>query len=380
MPRPTPELRRRIRALVVAGCAAVAFAARADEAPRLGLLPFENLTEATIDTEGFRAALQEALLARGIATVHPQLIDDGLASRRVRFTGGLDEATALGLREVVGVSAFLVTSIEMVDVSENPRFGVAVRLLRVEEESVRPVFAGSYHQAGDDSPGALGRHLVYDVAVLEQRALDRIADDVAAQFRANGAAPTPRKLPSAQRRFRPESLFVAQGSPPPTSGARKIVVLPFRNNSTNPHAGEIAAQEINHELIRRGGAVVVERGIVRKALLDLRIIQEGGISLAQADLLRALLDADLVVTGTVSEWQDAQSGNPALVEFTAYAVDTRNQRVNWLARSRGEGDDGVYVFGLREVRTAPVLAVELVRALLEEIDSKSRKESRAPSP
>ena len=75
-----------------------------------------------------------------------------------------------------------------------------------------------------------------------------------------------------------------------------------------------------------------------------------------------------------SDWRDERAGTPALVEFTAYAVDTRAQRAVWLARSRGEGDDGAYFFGLREVRTAPVLAVELVRGLLEEIGSKSRKE------
>jgi TolB-like protein len=378
--RTPSELRRRFRALAFTVCAGVACAARAEEAARLGLLPIENLTEAQVDTEGFRAALQEALLARGIATVHPQVIDDGLARHRVRFTGGLDEATGLVLREVAGVSAFLVTSIEMVDDSANPRFGVAARLLRVEDEGIRPVWAGSYHQAGDDSPGAFGRHLIYDIAVLEQRALGWIADDVAARIAANGAPSAPEKLPSAQRRFRPKSLFVAQGSPPPAGGARKIVVLPFRNHSTNPYAGEILAQEITHELIRRGASGVVERGVLRKALLDLRIIQEGGISLAQADLLRALLGADLVVTGTVSDWRDAQSGNSALVEFTAYAVDTQAKRATWLGRSRGEGNAGAYFFGLREVRTAPVLAVELVRGLLEEIDSKSRKESRAPSP
>lgn len=366
--------------LLAVACAAGGAAARAEAPVRLGLLPVENLTETTFDTEGFRAALREALLARGVPTVHPQVVEDGLARHRVRFTGGLDDATALTLREVGGVRAFLVTSVEMVDASENPRFGVAFRMLRVEDDGVRPVWAGSYHQAGDDSPGAFGRHLVRDIAVLERRAIERIAEEVAARIASNGSSAGPVEIPSAERRFRPESLSVAQGSTPPGGRARKVVVLPFRNNSQNPHAGEILAQEITHELIRRGGAVVVERGVVRKALLDLRIIQEGGISLAQADLLRALLDADGVVTGTVSDWRDAQTGSAALVEFTAYAVDTRAQRVEWLARSRAEGNDGVYVFGLREVRTAPVLAVELVRGLLEEIESKVRKESRAPSP
>ena len=368
----SPALRRRLFALVIVACASAAFVARGGEPARLGVLPVENLTDAPIDTEAFRAALQETLLASGVPSLDPALIDDGLARHRVRFVGGLDETTALSLREIGGVGLFLVTSIELFDDSPNPRFGVAYRLLRIEDDGVRAFWAGSFHQAGDDAPGLFGRHLVDDVAVLWHRALDRIAEDVSARLASDGGGAG--RLPSGQRRFRPKSLSVAQGSTPAPGTARKIVVLPFRNNSANPHAGEIVAQEILHELIRRGGAEVVERGVVRKALLDLRIIQEGGISLAQADLLRALVGADLVVTGTVTDWNDSRVDRPSLVEFTAYAVDTRLQRAVWLARSRGEGDAGAYFFGLREVRTAPVLAVELVRSLLEEIGSKSRKE------
>jgi hypothetical protein len=186
----------------------------------------------------------------------------------------------------------------------------------------------------------------------------------------------PAKPPPAQRRFRTRSLYFAQGSTPDPQGTRKVVVLPFRNQSLNPHAGEILAIEITQELLQEGRHVVVERGVVRRALLDLRIIQEGGISLAQADVLRALLDADVVVTGTVSDWRDASAGTPTLVGFTAYAVDTRSQKVAWLSRSREEGTAGASLFGTREVRTTPALARELVRGLLKEIASETRKESR----
>ena len=78
----------------------------------------------------------------------------------------------------------------------------------------------------------------------------------------------------------------------------------------------------------RGQGKVTEANVaetlreVRRVLLETRLIQEGGLTYAQAELLRGLLDVDLVVTGTVFDYADAATGGAApLTGFTTTGID-----------------------------------------------------------
>jgi hypothetical protein len=91
---------------------------------------------------------------------------------------------------------------------------------------------------------------------------------------------------------------------------------------------------------------------------------EGGLSLPQADLLRELLDVDLVLTGNVFEYEDysGPSGSPK-VNFTALVYDTKTRQVGWSSISYNRGDDRVFFFNLGKVHTAHAMASEMARAL-----------------
>lgn len=368
----------RIRGRAAAAAAAILFAgaavaaapaepARGPEAGVLGVLPIENLTVATPPLGDLRGRLTAALVARRVQVAEPGTLDEALARIRLRWVGGIDDASAASLRDLAHVDAILVTSIDLWDPVDPPRIGLTARLVPFDAAEVRPVWATSVHLAGDDRPGFLDTGVIHDAEILAARAVDDLAEQVAA-FLASAPGPSSGPLvPASERRFRPRSLFVAPDAPALLTDVRRIVVLPFRNQSTNPRAGDVVALQVEHELVRMGGVEVVERGRVRKILLDTRLIQEGGISLTQAETFKAILDADVVVTGLVSQYKEGRPGYPALIEFSAYAVDARARRVAWLARAHGDGSDGVFLFGLREVRTAPELARELVRGILREI-------------
>ncbi len=147
-----------------------------------------------------------------------------------------------------------------------------------------------------------------------------------------------------------------------------VAVLPFRNESTRRNAGEILAHHFIRELSNAGKFDVVEPGEVRQVLLQSRTIMEGGLSLPQADILRAALNVDLVVTGIVTEYQDYVGGwgNPK-VEFSARVFDMKTRQIVWSSASYNQGDDGVYFFNRGKVNTAHGMASEMVRSVVEKM-------------
>ena len=125
-----------------------------------------------------------------------------------------------------------------------------------------------------------------------------------------------------------------------------------------------------------GSAEVLEPGVVREALLKARLVQEQGPSIPQADLLRALLDVDVVLFGEVIEYIEAGAGTAEPeIEFSIRAIDTARRQAIWSSASHGRGDDGVFFFERGRVPTAHELASEMARGLIERFLSSAEKTS-----
>jgi hypothetical protein len=142
---------------------------------------------------------------------------------------------------------------------------------------------------------------------------------------------------------------------------RTIAVVPFFNQSPRRNAGELMALHFIQHLVEAGGFLVVEPGEVRDKLLDLRIIMDDGISLANADDLFKRLDADLILTGRVLDYQDTQGGGGIpVVDFSVLLLERKGKSVVWHSKSRNRGDDGVFLFDRGMVRTSDRLADRMV--------------------
>ena len=140
-----------------------------------------------------------------------------------------------------------------------------------------------------------------------------------------------------------------------------MAVLPFENVLGRGEADRVIAGLFSTHLAGWDWFLVIEPGEVREALLRNRVIQESGLSLAQADVLRLVLQSDLVVTGEVLEYEDrGPEANPS-VSLAVRVIDTTRRAVVWSCLSSHRGDDGVTAFG-RRIRTARALASEMVRA------------------
>jgi hypothetical protein len=79
-----------------------------------------------------------------------------------------------------------------------------------------------------------------------------------------------------------------------------------------------------------------------------------------------MLDADLLLAGTVAEYQDSGGGGGGTkVDFTVVAFDAKSRLVVWSSWSDNRGDDGVFFFDAGEVRTASAMVSQMIRSVVE---------------
>ena len=93
---------------------------------------------------------------------------------------------------------------------------------------------------------------------------------------------------------------------------------------------------------------------------------DGGISIADSHALFSRLDANLILTGKVFDYQDylGLSGK-AKVDFSALIIERRSREAVWTSRSFSEGDHGVFFFDWGKINTAHAMASEMVQSALE---------------
>jgi len=326
-------------------------------------MPVENLTGMPVPVDRVRRSLVQSMKRKGLNVLGDDVLEKVLERHRIRYTGGLNRELGEAMREETGANAVLFPTLELFDESNPPKAALAVRLVAANKNA-NILWMGSVGVAGNDAPGFLLLGLIDDPAVIWENAKDRVLDSLIAYL--NGE--TPRDARGVGKKFVPKSFH---GVPPKIPAGKETVsvaVLPFRNDSTRRNAGEILTLHFTRELLKKGKLEVVEPGEVRQVLLQSRTIMEGGLSLPQADILHAALDVALVVTGTVTEYQDSigGGGNPN-VEFSVRIFDMKTRQIVWSSTSFNHGDDGVFFFNLGKVNTAHALASGMVRSVAEKM-------------
>ncbi|HZZ85232.1 MAG TPA: hypothetical protein VFE30_11895 [Anaeromyxobacteraceae bacterium] len=349
---------RALGLLALLACAAGCAGPRAAAAPspplrlsRVALFPADNLSGGPVPLRGLDAQLERMLVAAGLKVVKGDEVERFLEHHRLRFTGGIDEASAAAAREELGVDAVLLTAVEGYASQPVPRLAATLRLVSAGPEA-RILWMDGVARAGDDSPGLLGLGLVRDYRALEARELARLGRSLSGALAGVGRPAPPCEL---ERRFRPRASFRSPRFDP--SAGYSVAVLPFLNQTSRRRAGEVFALELTRQLAAVRRLQVVEPGVTRDRLIRYRVIMEGGVSLDTARVMLDTLQADLVVAGYARELVDGAT--PSL-EFTAMALD-RSGTVVWQATSHATGSDGVWFFDAGKVSTATSLACQLAR-------------------
>jgi hypothetical protein len=114
------------------------------------------------------------------------------------------------------------------------------------------------------------------------------------------------------------------------------------------------------ELNKLRNFVVIEPGVIRQQLLNMRVVMTEGVSSADIDLITTNVDADLILTGKVTDYQDYEGdwGKPR-VDFYVMLIAKNSKKIVWSSKSNNTGDDGVILFDWGTVRTANAMVSEM---------------------
>ena len=144
-------------------------------------------------------------------------------------------------------------------------------------------------------------------------------------------------------------------------------MVPFLDLTKRRGAGDAVSTEFVRQLVASGRFRVLEPGVVRDYLLRARVMIPGGVSLETVRLIVGELGAQLVLSGMVLDFDEDVSMQGPSIRFSATMIDAGTSEVIWSSRSVNRGDDGVFLFGLGRVRTAPELACRMVASTVDQL-------------
>jgi len=149
-----------------------------------------------------------------------------------------------------------------------------------------------------------------------------------------------------------------------------IAVVPFFNESAKKNAGDIMMLQFVKELKKTEDFSVIEPGVVRQQFLNMRVIMYEGISFSDINLIAKNINAELILTGKVMDYQDdiALYGLPK-VSFSVMLIDRSSKKVVWSSRSDNKGNDAVMLFDWGSVYSTSEMVSEMARVLIKRVET-----------
>lgn len=334
---------------------------------RVVVYPVENLSGTPAPVKEIRRAWIAKLRALGLEVVTDAEMERVFARHRIRYTGGVDTATAQAFRKEAAADAIVVSSLEIYG-ELPPKLSLMSRLVSTEEKP-RVFWMDSDGMSGDDSPGLLGLGLISDVKVVQEKVLQRLANSLRLYLEDD-----PRQCDrgSLESKFAPKT--VARPTPAGQEKRTSIAVVPFYNESFRNSAGQLLQLHFVNQLACLARVDVVEPGLVREKMLSIRMVMREGISTRDVDVMSYILESDYVLSGTVFDYQDplGGSGTPKL-DFNALLADKINRKLVFASKSYNEGDDGVFFYDVGLYRNADRMADKMAGRVVSEMRLGERK-------
>ena len=326
----------------------------------VAVLPVTNLSSTPAPLGEIRQLLMSSFKQQGLDIVPAETLERFIVKHRVRYMGGLNEMTARDIRYEIGADAVLITSVDLYSEVSPPKVALTCRLVSTGHNP-EILWMDGVGLAGDDTIGILELSLIEDPRKLLNKAVRYLSTSLA------GYLSGKRYLSVSRRqiiKFWPKVFYRSPVFEP--GWKYTVAVVPFFNLTENRYAGDIMALHFVKELLKSENFAVIEPGIIRHLLLQMRITMDGGISIADSHALFSRLDANLILTGKVFDYQDylGLSGK-AKVDFSALIIERRSREAVWTSRSFSEGDHGVFFFDWGKINTAHAMASEMVHSALE---------------
>jgi TolB-like protein len=326
---------------------------------RIAVMPFSNSSGTPAPIRDMRRLLLQGLQINGADLLEEKDLETFMINHRLRYVGGIDKTLAYNLRWETGAEAVLITTLELYSEEVPPKISLLSRLVSTGN-SPTILWMDGVGLAGDDSIGFLELSLITDPQKLLRDAVRHLTLSL---MRYLSFGDDKIERPEGKVRFWPLTYY---RSPIVEPGASyKIAVMPFFDLSETRDAGAIIALHFVKQLRMIESFSVIEPGVVRRALLRYRIIQDDGLSIAQADILFSKLNVDLILSGTILDYQDYRGrGGKPKVDFSAMLLEKKSREIVWACESQHQGDDGVFFFDWGKIRTAHKMASLMVESAL----------------
>ncbi|MCJ7540350.1 MAG: hypothetical protein MUO88_11880 [Desulfobacterales bacterium] len=335
-----------------------------DKTPLIAVLPFYNLSGTKAPLQDIRRSLINSLKDAGLNILDDNVLEEFITRHRIRYTGGIDSVNAEALGKETRAETVLITSLELYSEMAPPKIAFTSRLVSVGS-NLSILWMKGIGLAGDDSPGMLGLGLIENFQILLEKAIKQLSASLSGYLASQKG-----KIDSSSGKFGPKVSYRSPVIAPELK--YRIAVLPFINFSERKKAGEIISLNFVRQFAAYENFDSIEPGEIRQSLLRFRIIMDDGLSLPDADLLFRNLDADLILTGKIMDYQDYQGiAGKTKVDFSTLLIERKSREVVWSSKSYNEGDDGVYFFDLGRVNTAQVMASEMAHQVVEMIVEKT---------
>ena len=330
-----------------------------DKNLRIAVLPIANMSGKAAPLKGIRLALTQRVLRAGGRVLEDDGLERFMVRHRLRYTSGIDTATAQALKDEAGIDAVLVTSLERYVDAGIPSIALTTWLTSTENMPPRILWMESSSLAGNDSPGVLGLGLINDIGRLQEKAIDQVTGSLAGFLSGKAAGGIGR----GEGRFHPKLAYYTHFMAPVKK--YRVAVSPFFNMSQTSEADEIIALQFIRQMVKSGVFDIIDPGVVREKLLKARVIMREGVSASDEDVLFNTMDADLILTGKVVNYDDA---GPA-VEFNMMVFERKSKKAVWASWSGNHGGDGVFFFDWRWVNTAGALASRMATTVVRDMIS-----------
>ncbi len=159
-------------------------------------------------------------------------------------------------------------------------------------------------------------------------------------------------------------IYIRPG--PGLSDLKRIAVLPLDNLSGEEEAAEQMTEIFAMELMRTGRFDVAEPGLVKKAVKERRIRTTRDIDLEAAKWLGDNLDLNLILVGSVLDFEVQESQNKPVPVVTVILrlVQTNTGTTLWATYASRKGDDRETLFGWGRITSLPELAKEVASEMI----------------
>jgi len=312
--------------------------------PDMTILPFENIPGRATARNIIMPYLHYQLRTRGWKIITGDEVRPILRRRRIRSTGEILPSEADFIRDNVGTHLMMIGTINTFENGAGKEVGVALRIYSASERKV--VWAADYAANALDFGSMFETKQIDNIKDLAWKVIDRALES----------------LPPKDQISR-------------HSGGRRISVIPFENISSDPKAGRIATMSMTTGLLD-AGLDLIEPGELTEIFLKLRTSQTGGIDYPTLEALRKELNIDLLVTGSVEEYNalrgSSRASTPA-IEVAVRVIDVASGKIAATFFEHRDGADNESIFRLGRDYSAERLLSEALYDIADKIGKESQK-------